>query len=119
MGESPFDRVRPRVVVGQAVAGDGRPDAAARTGAGWAGRPPGAVDVEGRSALFSAEPLSPTLGSVVITCSGCHVASQASYVDALKYALPSVHLFVVRRGYPSWMRCPACDQRRWVRVRFH
>jgi hypothetical protein len=31
-------------------------------------------------------------------------------------ALPSVHLPLVRRGHPSWMRCPACARRTWVRL---
>ena len=31
-------------------------------------------------------------------------------------ALPSVHLPFVRRGHPSWMRCPACSRRTWVKV---
>ncbi len=34
----------------------------------------------------------------------------------LMLALPSLHLPFVRRGYPSWMRCPACDRRTWVKV---
>ena len=98
MSNSTFDRVRTRAVTEPTVAG---------------------VDVQGKSALFSRDTVNPSLGSVVITCSDCHVATVASYARALHLALPSVHLLVVRRDYPSWMRCPACDERHWVRVRFH
>ena len=77
------------------------------------------VDVQGKSALFSGAAVTPSLGSVAITCSECHAATVVSYGRAVKLALPSVHLPVVRRGYPSWMRCPACGDRAWVRIRFH
>jgi uncharacterized protein with PIN domain len=77
------------------------------------------VDVQGKSALFSRVAVTPSLGSVAITCSECHNATVVSYGQAVKLALPSLHLPVVRRTYPSWMRCPACSERHWVKVRFH
>ncbi len=76
----------------------------------------GGVDVQGKAALFSAAAATPSLGSVAITCSSCHRASVVSYVRALQLALPSIHLVGLRREYPSWMRCPACQQRTWVRI---
>ena len=91
-----FDRVRTRAVT----------------------EPSGApVDVQGKSALFSREVVTPSLGSVVITCSECHQATVVSYARAVRLSLPSVHLYLFRRAYPTWMRCPACDERHWVRVR--
>lgn len=93
-----FDRVRSRAVDEPSVA---------------------PVDVQGKSALFSRAALSPSLGTVAITCSDCHTATVVSYARAVTLALPSVHLPVVRRDFPSWMRCPACDERHWVRIRFH
>jgi uncharacterized protein with PIN domain len=77
------------------------------------------VDVQGKSALFSGAAVSPSLGSVSITCSECHSATVVSYARAMKLAVPSLHLPGVRREYPSWMRCPACADRTWVRIRFH
>jgi len=77
------------------------------------------VDVQGKSALFSRAAVTPSLGSVAITCSTCHNATVVSYGRAARLALPSLHLPIVRRAYPSWMRCPACRERHWVRVRFH
>ncbi|MCU0284669.1 MAG: hypothetical protein MUD13_12390 [Candidatus Nanopelagicales bacterium] len=97
MSQTSFDRVRTR-------AADGR------TGA--------PVDVQGKSALFSGSVVTPSLGSVAITCSVCQNATVVPYAQAVRLALPSVHLPIIRRGYPSWMRCPACGERHWVQVRF-
>ena len=92
-----FDRVRTRAVTEPAVA---------------------PVDVQGKAALFSTSTTNPSLGAVAITCSQCHTATVVSYLRALHLAVPSVHLPLVRRVYPSWMRCPACEHRTWVKVRF-
>lgn len=75
------------------------------------------VDVQGKAALFSDSTAVPSLGSVAITCSRCHSATVVSYARAVRLSLPSLHLPVVRREYPSWMRCPACQERHWVRIR--
>ena len=75
------------------------------------------VDVQGKSSLFSSEPVTPSLGSVVITCSQCHQATAVSYARAVRLSVPSVHLYLLGRAFPTWMRCPACDERHWVRVR--
>ena len=93
-----FDRVRTRVVTEPSVA---------------------PVDVQGKSALFSREMVTPSLGSVVVTCSECHQATVVSYARAVRLSVPSLHLYLLRRAYPTWMRCPACDERHWVRIRFH
>ena len=77
------------------------------------------VDVQGKSALFSRAAVTPSLGSVVITCSECHTATVVSYARALRLAVPSLHLPGVRRQYPSWMRCPACVERHWVKISLH
>lgn len=98
MTTSSFDRVRARAAAAPSVA---------------------AVDVQGKSALFSREVVTPSLGSVAITCSACHQATVVSYARAVRLSLPSLHLYVLRREYPSWMRCPACGDRHWVHVRFH
>ena len=37
--------------------------------------------------------------------------------QALRLALPSVYLPVIRGRYPIWLRCPACRERTWTRVR--
>ena len=98
MTQQAFDRVRSRAADDASVA---------------------PVDVQGKSSLFSRAVVAPSLGSVAITCSQCHTATVVSYGQAVKLALPSLHLPIVRREYPSWMRCPACGDRAWVRIRFH
>lgn len=75
------------------------------------------VDVQGKAALFSDATATPSLGTVSIYCSRCHSASIVSYGRAVRLSLPSVYL-PLRREFPTWMRCPACDERHWVRLRF-
>jgi hypothetical protein len=75
------------------------------------------VDVQGKAALFSDAASAPSLGSVSVSCSRCHTATTVSYARAVRLSVPGVYL-PLRREYPMWMRCPACDERRWVKVRF-
>jgi hypothetical protein len=99
-----FDRLRPR-------------DAAAPAPSRGPGHGLG-PDREGKRALFSADvpPSAPQFGAVSVTCSGCQATTVLTPGQALVSALRSVHLPLVRRGHPSWMRCPACGRRTWVRV---
>lgn len=113
---SRFDRVRPRTprAAGPAVTA--------------ADTPP---DSEGKRALFSsgAEHSTPAGGSVSVECSSCGQTTVLSPAQAVRAAFPSLHLGVAvgrrgaahgvrltRRPYPSWMRCPACGRRTWVRL---
>ncbi|HEX6887389.1 MAG TPA: hypothetical protein VF143_04710 [Candidatus Nanopelagicales bacterium] len=96
MSQTSFDRLRTRAADERSVA---------------------PVDVQGKSALFSRAVVTPSLGSVAITCSECHNATVVSYGQVLRLALPSAHLWPLRRDYPTWMRCPACTERHWVKVR--
>jgi hypothetical protein len=79
---------------------------------------PGArVDREGKDALFSNQtpPLGGVpLGALTVACSACRVTTTVTLAQAVLSAIPSVHLFLIRRRYPSWMRCPACHRRTWV-----
>ncbi len=81
---------------------------------------PSSRDPMGRMALFSStepEP-SPSKGGLVIECSSCLAETRVSTVDVAKAALPlSLHLPFVRR-YHSFMRCPACGRRAWVRLSY-
>ncbi len=89
-----FDRLRPR-----------------RTGPASA-----PADPLGRRALYSVAEQAPALGAVTIDCSSCGQSSVVTPRALVALALPSVHLPLVRRGHSSWMRCPACRRRTWVRV---
>lgn len=78
-------------------------------------------DVDGKRALFSTTvpSSSPAFGSVTVECASCGAASALSARQALKTALPSLHLLFVRRDHPSYMRCPACGKFSWTRMSVH
>ena len=92
-----FDRLRPRV-----------PDSTSSV------RP---SDPEGRRALYSVVGQTPSLGAVTIDCSSCERTSVVTPRRLLSLAAPSLHLPLIKRGHSSWMRCPACGHRTWVRIR--
>ncbi len=100
---SRFDRVRPRT-----------PEALDQID--LAG--PAAHDADGKRALFSAGSSVPVLGAVTIECSSCGVESTLTPSRWLRAAVPSLHLPLLKRRYPSFMRCPACGRRTWVRPHF-
>lgn len=104
--QSSFDRLRPRAPLpqGEPV----WPPAASRAKA----------DGAGKRALFSAnEPEVTAFGAVSIECSSCHEVSVLGMRQALRLAVPSVYLPVLRGRYPAWLRCPACAGWAWTRVR--
>jgi hypothetical protein len=76
-------------------------------------------DPLGRMALFSEiEPQEPGNRPLWIECSSCLKETPVSPLDLAKATLPfSLHFPLVKR-YHSYMRCPACGRRTWVRVRF-
>ena len=71
----------------------------------------------GRMALFSdPEPEAPPDEHLFVQCSSCLKETAVSPVDLVRAAFPmSIHLPLIRR-YHSFMRCPACGRRTWVRV---
>ena len=73
-------------------------------------------DTDGKRALFSAAEQRPSFGSVSLTCSSCLERSVVSARQAVRLAVPSVHLPFLRQAPWSWMRCPACGRRTWVDV---
>lgn len=110
---SNFDRVRPR---------SPRPVTSMN---------PSAHDAEGKRALFSAvtETTAPGVGTVLTECSRCGERTVMSLAKALRAMWPSLHLglriahgddvrrvSVVKRDYPSYLRCPACGRPSWTRV---
>jgi hypothetical protein len=79
-------------------------------------------DQEGRRALFSAGDALPeeaANGMVTISCGHCGEDSELSPTEALRLAVPSLHLPFLKRGHGSWMRCPACRRHTWVSVQIH
>jgi predicted RNA-binding Zn-ribbon protein involved in translation (DUF1610 family) len=76
-------------------------------------RPP---DPQGRRSLYSVAEQAPAVGAITVACPRCGETSVATPRQLVRLALPSLHLPVIRRENPSWMRCPACGQRGWVRL---
>ncbi len=78
----------------------------------------GGRDPLGKMALFSKESEGRPFGTLFVECSACSRETPVSALDAARAALPlSVHLPFVRR-FHSFMRCPACGRRAWVRLRW-
>jgi hypothetical protein len=95
-----FDRIRSRTTGGD-------PDVVA-------GDMP--TDRDGRQALWSDVVEPPSFGSITVECSTCGQTSVLGLRAAARAAVPSVHLPFVRGRYGSYMSCPACHDRTWVRV---
>jgi ribosomal protein L37E len=87
-------------------------------------------DAQGKRALYSsvAETATPGIGSALVECSRCGERTVLGLAQALRAALPSLHLglrighrddvrslTVGKREYPTYMRCPACGRPSWVR----
>jgi hypothetical protein len=114
-GESSFDRVRPRTPT---------PPAGPAGPVGPAGPRPIATpasrqaDQQGRRALFSVdEPAPPAFGAVSIECGTCHQVTVLGLRQALKLAVPSLYLPVIKGRHPVRLHCPACGRWTWTRVR--
>lgn len=73
---------------------------------------------QARRPLFSVdEPGEAAFGSVSIECASCHEISVLGLRQALRLAIPSLYLPVLRGRYPAWLHCPACGDWTWTRVR--
>jgi hypothetical protein len=106
-----FDRLRPRTAQTHKV---NEPAGAAE----WTPAPPPQPGSQGRRPLFSVDETSePAFGSIVIECSGCHETSVLALRQAMRLAIPSLYLPVLKGRYPTWLHCPACGDWTWTRVR--
>ncbi len=83
----------------------------------------GLVDSDGKRVLFSgvlpgaASGVAPGVGAVSVECSSCGVETALTLTQWLRAAVPSVQVPLLKR-YPSYMRCPACARRTWLRPHF-
>lgn len=98
--EPRFDRIRPRT-----VAPEPEPVLSEMP-----------TDHDGRQALWSDVVEPPSFGSVTVECSSCQQTSVVGLRAATRAVLPSFHLLVGPKRHRSWMRCPACARRTWVRL---
>jgi hypothetical protein len=83
---------------------------------GAAGHRPLTVDPLGRRVLYSVAEQRPALGAVEVECSGCRRTSVVTPLALVGLAVPSLHLPFLRGRHFSWLRCPACRKRTWVRL---
>jgi hypothetical protein len=74
------------------------------------------ADPQGRQALYSTVVEAPAPGTVTVECSACLEKTAVTPRRLVALAVPSLHLPLLRRGHSSWMRCPACHRRTWVRL---
>lgn len=70
---------------------------------------------DGKSALFSAADMP--AGLVIIDCARCGATTRVGAIDAVRRLL-SFSLWIPGRPYSRRLRCPACHQRSWVKIRF-
>jgi hypothetical protein len=94
-----FDRLRPRT-----------PEA-------WSPPAGAAADADGKRALFSPGAPTSSVGSVRVDCSSCGVMSVLGMRQALHMAIPSLHLPILKRDYPSFAKCPECQRFTWLRIK--
>jgi uncharacterized protein with PIN domain len=77
----------------------------------------GEPDPMGKMALFSGDAADRPFGTLFMECSSCGRETPVSAIEAAKAALPlSVH--IPFRRYHSFLRCPSCGRRTWVRMRW-
>lgn len=101
-----FDRIRRRGPVNRS---DSKAQSMPRT-------PSTPLDPHGRRALYSANISAPAPWTVTVECSECETTSVVTPRQLVGLAIPSLHLPYLRRDHGSWMRCPECGRRTWVRL---
>ena len=70
----------------------------------------------GKHALYSVTEKRPL--TCTIECSSCREETRVSYLELAALLFPiNVHVPFLRYHH-SWMKCPACGRRTWVRVHF-
>ncbi len=71
-------------------------------------------DPDGKAALFSSAPRR--AGRFKIQCSSCHDESHVGMSRMVKLAFP-INFTLPFKYHHTWLRCPSCGQRTWVRIR--
>ena len=70
--------------------------------------------IPGKHVLYSASERKSM--SCTVECSSCLEETRVNYLELAALLFP-VHFHVpLLRYHQSWMRCPACGRRTWVRV---
>ncbi len=69
----------------------------------------------GKYALYSGAEERPPF-SCTVECSSCREETRVSYLEFAALLFPIHFHLPLLRYHHSWMRCPACGQRTWVRI---
>lgn len=72
------------------------------------------MDPEGKVALFSGQPRGS--GRFQIECSSCQSHTRSGARTLARLAFP-VNFTVPFKYHHTWLKCPSCGQRTWVRIR--
>lgn len=72
------------------------------------------LDPQGKAALFSKT--RRTDGPFLVECSGCNQTTRIGLTHLLRLAFP-INFTIPLRYHHTWLRCPACANRRWVRIK--
>jgi hypothetical protein len=71
-------------------------------------------EVPNKHALYTQSERKPR--TLTIECSSCREETRVSYLELAALMFP-VHFHVpLVKYHHSWMRCPACGRRTWVRL---
>lgn len=73
-------------------------------------------DGQGKEALYSTAPGAPPTAHLQVVCERCDVESGLRSLTALRLFMPPLLYGPFRRRL--WARCPACQRRSWLRVRW-
>lgn len=74
------------------------------------------TDMQGKQALFSRAAQPPPVGSAAIECGKCKRRSVVTLVRLAQLSVPGIHIPSSGGGHRALLKCPACDQRSWVKV---
>lgn len=71
--------------------------------------------MSGRDALFSTAERRPA--TLVVECESCRVRTRMTYADLVRRSLP-LPLWMPWRRYSRRLRCPVCEEPRWLAMRW-
>lgn len=72
------------------------------------------LDPQGKTALFS--DASRADGPFIVECSRCQAVTRVGIGRLARLAFP-VNFTLPLKYHHTWMRCPACANRAWLRIR--
>ena len=78
---------------------------------------PAQADPLGKQALFSGAEQPASLGSASLDCDKCGRRTVVSLTRLARMSATGVHAPLPKKGYKAWLKCPACGERGWLKVK--